>query len=76
MRFQGPQGYQMKRHYPLDMLLEVWCAKIDPSLKKIRKTSKKQAFLMIFSSILVVFRSLFSFGSILAHQTSSGMFSE
>ena len=29
-----------------------------------------------FFSILMVFSSLFSFGSILAHQTSSGMFSE
>ena len=31
---------------------------------------------MSFFSILMVFSSLFSFGSILAHQTSSGMFSE
>ena len=30
------------------MLLEVWCAKIDPTLKKIQKTFKKQAFLMSF----------------------------
>ena len=73
---QGPQRSQKKRHDPLNMLLEVWCAKNGPKLKKIPKTFKKQAFLMSFSSILMVFCSLFSFGSILAHHTFCGMFSE
>ena len=36
-RPQGPQGCQMKRNHSLNMPLEVWCAKIDPKLKKLPK---------------------------------------
>ena len=39
-RPQGPQGCQMKRNHSLTMLLEVWCAKIDPKLNKLEKTIK------------------------------------
>ena len=44
--------------------------------KKNQKTFKNRIFWWDFFSILMMFCSLFSFGSILAHQTSSGMFSE
>jgi hypothetical protein len=35
MRPQGPQGCQKKRHYPLNKLMEVWCANIEPNLQKV-----------------------------------------
>ena len=47
-RPQGPQGCQKKRHYPLNKLVEIWCAKIESKLQKIQKTVRKQSFLMIF----------------------------
>ena len=51
--------------------ISIWCffcAKIKPKLKRIQKTIRKQGFLMIFFSILMVFRSLLNFGSILAQK--------
>ena len=42
------QGCQKKYHHSLNKLMEVWCAKIEPKLKKIRKTVRKQAFSTIF----------------------------
>ena len=32
---QEPQACQKKRNNPLNKLMEVWCTKIEPKLKKI-----------------------------------------
>jgi hypothetical protein len=51
------------RQDPLNMPVEVWCAKIAPKLKNIQKYLRKQGYFDIFSSILMLFLSLFpSFG--------------
>ena len=50
-----PQWCQKMRQDPLNMPVEVWCAKIAPKLKNIRKSLRKQGFFDIFSSILMVF---------------------
>ena len=36
---QGSQGCLEKRNYPLSSNLVVWCAKIGPKSKKVRKTT-------------------------------------
>ena len=54
-RPQGSQGCQKMRQDPLNMPVEVWCAKIAPKLKNIWKSLRKQGFFDIFSSILMVF---------------------
>ena len=54
-RPQGSQGCQKMRQDPLNMPVEVWCAKIAPKLKNILKSLRKQEFFDIFSSILMVF---------------------
>jgi hypothetical protein len=54
-RPQGSQGCQKMRQDPLNMPVEVWCAKIAPKLKNIRKSLRKQVIFDIFSSILMVF---------------------
>ena len=54
-RPQGSQGFQKMRPDPLNMPVEVWCAKIAPKLKNIWKYLRKQGFFDIFSSILMVF---------------------
>ena len=56
MHPQGSQGCQKMRQDPLNMPVEVWCAKIAPKLKNIRKYLRKQGFFDIFSSILRVFK--------------------
>jgi hypothetical protein len=43
-RPQGSHGCQKMRQYPLNMPVEVWCAKIAPKLKNIRKSLRKQGF--------------------------------
>ena len=48
MHLQGPHGCQKMCHHPLNKLMEVWCAKIEPKLKKIQKSVRKQAFSIIF----------------------------
>ena len=48
IRPQRPQGCQEKRQDPLNMPFEVWCAKIAPKLKNIRKSLRKQGFLTFF----------------------------
>ena len=68
---QGPQGCQKKRHCPLNKLMEVWCAKIELKIQKIGKTVGKHDFLMIFFSILTLFRSFLNSGSILAQKLNS-----
>ena len=45
---QGSQGCQKMRQDLLNMPIEVWCAKIAPKLKNIRKSLKKQGFFLTF----------------------------
>ena len=47
-RPQGSQGCQNVRQYPRNMPVEVWCAKIAPKLKNIRKYLRKQGSLTFF----------------------------
>ena len=61
MRLQGPQGCQKMRHHPLNKLMEVWCAKIEPKLKKIQKSVRKQAYSTIFFSVLTGFLKFLQF---------------
>ena len=42
---QRSHGCQKMRHDPLNMPVEVWCAKIAPKLKNIRKSPRKQGFI-------------------------------
>ena len=37
---QGPQGCLEKQNYPLSSNLVIWCTKIGPQTKKVRKTSE------------------------------------
>ena len=71
MRPQGSQGCQKMRQVPLNMPLEVWCAKIAPKLKNIRKSLRKQGFCWHFSFNFDVFLSLCLFGAILAQKENS-----
>ncbi len=54
-RPQGSQGCQKMRQDPLNMPVEVWCAKIAPKLKNIQKSLRKQGFFDICFSILTIF---------------------
>ena len=75
IRSQRSQGCQKMHQDPLNMPVEVCCAKIAPKLRNIQKSPRKQGLFDISSSILMVFWSLCLSGAILAHQTSNGMFS-
>jgi hypothetical protein len=44
MRSKGSQGCQKMPQDPLNMPVEVWCAKIAPKLKNIQKSLRKQGF--------------------------------
>ena len=55
---QGCQGCQKMHQDLLNMLFEVWCAKIAPKLKNIRKCLRKQ----FFFSILTIFEVCAFFG--------------
>ena len=70
-RPQGSQGCQKMRQDPLNMVVEVWCAKIALKLKNIQKYLRKQGFFDIFSSILMGFLSLCLFGAILAQKENT-----
>ena len=48
MRPQGSQGCQKLRQDPLNTPVEVWCAKIAPKLKNIRKYQRKQGVFFTF----------------------------
>ena len=61
-RPQGCQGCQKIRKTKLKTTLMSWSAKIQPKLKKIQKTFRKQGFFDNFCSILRVFHSFFNFG--------------
>jgi hypothetical protein len=65
------QGCQKMRQDPLNMPVEVWCAKIAPKLKKIQKYLRKQGYFDIFSSILMCFLSLCLLGAILAQKENT-----
>ena len=69
-RPQGPQGRLEKQNHPLSSNLVVWCAKIGPKTKKLRKTVKKPTFLTFVLSFLRFFRTFLVLGPILAHQTT------
>ena len=71
IRSQGSQGCQKMLQDPLNMPVEVWCAKIAPKLKNIWKYLRKQGFFDIFSSILMVFLSLCLLGAILAQKENT-----
>ena len=47
---QGSHGCQKMSQDPLNMPVEVWCTKIAPKLKNIRKSPRKQGFLTFFSN--------------------------
>ena len=68
IRSQRSQGYQKMRQDPLNMPVEVCCAKIAPKLRNIQKSPRKQGLIDIFSSILMVFWSLCPLGAILAQK--------
>ena len=68
MRPQGSQGCQKMHQDPLNMPVEVCCAKIAPKLRNIQKSPRKQGLFDIFSSILMVFWSLCLLGAILAQK--------
>ena len=48
IRSQGSQGCQKMHQDPLNMPVEVWCAKIGPKLKNIQKCLKNRVFLTFF----------------------------
>ena len=58
-RSQVSKGCQKMPQDPLNMPVEVCCAKIAPKLKNIRKSPRKQGFFDIFSLILMVFEVFF-----------------
>ena len=69
-RPQGSQGCLEKRNHPLSSNLVVWCAKIGPKTKKVRKTSELTKKSVKNDGFLTVFQSFLVLGPILAHQTT------
>jgi hypothetical protein len=67
-RPQRSQGCQKMHQDPLNMSVEVWCAKVAPKLKNIQIYLRKQGFFDIFSSILMGFLSLGLLGAILSQK--------
>jgi hypothetical protein len=61
-RPQGCQGCRNMQKNPLNNILMVWSANIEPKLRNIWKTVRKHVFLMIFFSILTAFCSFYNFG--------------
>ena len=55
IRSQRSKGCQKMHQDPLNMPVEVCCAKIAPKMRNIQKSPRKQGFFDIFSSILMVF---------------------
>ena len=68
---QGSQGCQKMCQDPLNMPVEVWCAKIAPKLKNIWKGLRKQNFFDIFFFNFEDLWSLCLFGAILAQNLNS-----
>ena len=57
-------------NYPLSLNLVVWCAKIQPKTKKVRKTSEMTRKTSKNDGFLTVFRNFLVLGPILAPQTT------
>ena len=74
-RPQGSHGCQNMRQDPLNMPVEVWRAKIAPKRHKLKKTIRIEEKMSKNPCFLRYFQIFFSFGAILAHKTSTGMFS-
>ena len=67
-QLQGWPGWQKNGTMLRYLHLVCFCARIEPKLSKLQKTTRKQGFFDDFLSILTVFWSLFNFGSILAQK--------
>ena len=67
---QGPQGCLEKQNHPLSSNLVVWCAKIGPKTKKVRKTSEMTRKTSKNDGFSTVFRSFSVLGPNVAHQTT------
>ena len=65
------QGWQKMHQDPLNMPVEVWCAKIAPKLKNIRKSLGKQGFFWHFFFNFDGFWSLCLWGAILAQKENT-----
>ena len=74
MRPQGSQGCQKMLQDPVNMPVEVWCAKIAPKLKNIWKGLRRQGFFDCFPFNFDVFWSLCLLGAILAQKENSFIF--
>ena len=64
-----------KNHFFLQMKVFSFCAKIAPKRHKLKKPIKIEEKMSKKPCFLRYFRIFFNFGGILAHQTSTGMFS-
>ena len=71
MRSQGSQRCQKMAQDPLNMPVEVWCAKIAPKLKNIWKSLRKQGFFDMFFFNFDGFWSLCLLGAILAQKENN-----
>ena len=71
IRPQGSQGCQKMGQDPLNMPVEVWCAKIASKLKNIWKSPRKQGFFDIFFVNFEGFSTLCLFEAILAQKENS-----
>ena len=74
-RPQGSQGCQKITFFFLQMKLFSFCAKIAPKRHKLQKPSKLKKKCQKNPCFLRLFQIFFNLGAILAHQTSTGMFS-
>ena len=75
IRPQGSQGCQKITFYFLQKKLFSLCAKITPKRHKFQKPSKLKKKMSKKPCFLRHFQIFFNLGAILAHQTSTGMFS-
>ena len=75
IRPQGSQGCQKITFFFSQMKVFSFCAKIDPNRHKLKKTIKIEEKMSKNPCFLRYFQIFFNFGVILAHQTSTGMFS-
>ena len=66
---QSPHGCLEKQNYPLSLSLVVWCAKIGPQTKKLKKICRNTIIFTFFFVNSEVFWTFLVLGPILAHQT-------
>ena len=69
-RPQGSLGCLEKQNHPLSLNLVVWCAKIGPKTKKLKKTCQNTIIFDIFFVNSEVFLAFLVLGPILAHQST------